>query len=67
MVVTSRCPACRTHRLGVTGRKFSECRQRFGWFGRHRRLTFMMLDADVVAVSPATVGRALKQAGRLTR
>ena len=29
----------------------------------YRRLTFMMLDADVVAVSPPTVYRVLKQAG----
>jgi len=33
----------------------------------YRRLTYMMLDADVVAVSPATVYRVLKQAGRLGR
>jgi putative transposase len=33
----------------------------------YRRLTFMMLDDDVVAVSPATVYRILKQAGRLDR
>jgi transposase InsO family protein len=33
----------------------------------YRRLTFMMLDADVVAVSPATVYRVLKQAGVLDR
>jgi putative transposase len=33
----------------------------------YRRLTFMMLDADVVAVSPASVWRVLKQAGRLSR
>jgi transposase InsO family protein len=32
-----------------------------------RRLTFMMLDADVVAVSPASVWRVLKQAGLLSR
>jgi hypothetical protein len=32
----------------------------------YRRLAFMMLDADVVAVSPATVYRVLKQAGRST-
>jgi len=31
----------------------------------YRRLTFMMLDADVVAVSPASVWRVLHQAGRL--
>ena len=31
----------------------------------YRRLTFMMLDDDVVAVSPATVYRVLKPAGRL--
>jgi transposase InsO family protein len=31
----------------------------------YRRLTFMMLDADVVACSPATVYRVLKAAGRL--
>ena len=30
-----------------------------------RRLTFMMLDDDVVAVSPASVYRVLKQANRL--
>lgn len=33
----------------------------------YRRLTFMMLDDDVVAVSPSTVYRVLKQAGRLDR
>jgi hypothetical protein len=32
-----------------------------------RRLTFMMLDADIVAVSPASVWRVLKQAGLLSR
>ena len=31
----------------------------------YRRLTFMMLDHDVVAVSPASVWRVLKQAGLL--
>lgn len=31
----------------------------------YRRLTYMMMDADVVAVSPATVYRTLKQAGLL--
>jgi transposase InsO family protein len=33
----------------------------------YRRLTFMMLDADVVAVSPASVWRVLHQAGLLSR
>lgn len=33
----------------------------------YRRLAFMMLDADVVAVSPATVYRVLTAAGRLDR
>jgi transposase InsO family protein len=33
----------------------------------YRRLAFMMLDADVVAVSPASVWRVLHQAGRLSR
>lgn len=33
----------------------------------YRRLTFMMLDDDVVAVSPASVYRVLKRAGRLDR
>lgn len=33
----------------------------------YRRLTFMMLDADIVAVSPATVYRVLKSDGRLDR
>jgi putative transposase len=33
----------------------------------YRRLTFMMLDADVVAASPASVWRVLSQAGLLKR
>jgi len=33
----------------------------------YRRLTYMMMDADVVAVSPTSVWRALHQAGRLER
>src|SRR2546427_11208247 len=33
----------------------------------YRRLTFMMLDADVVAVSPTSVWRVLHWAGRLSR
>ena len=33
----------------------------------YRRLTFMMLDRDVVAVSPASVWRVLSQAGLLQR
>src|ERR1700756_5026268 len=33
----------------------------------YRRLTFLMLDADVAAVSPASVWRVLKQAGLLSR
>lgn len=33
----------------------------------YRRLTFMMLDADVVAVSPASVWRVLHRAGLLLR
>jgi hypothetical protein len=33
----------------------------------YRRLTFMMLDADLVAVSPASIWRVLKQAGLLSR
>lgn len=33
----------------------------------YRRLTFMMLDEDIVAVSPSTVYRVLKSAGRLDR
>jgi putative transposase len=33
----------------------------------YRRLAFMMLDDDVVAVSPSSVYRVLKQAGRLDR
>jgi hypothetical protein len=31
----------------------------------YRRLTLMMFDADVVAVSPASAWRVLKQAGLL--
>lgn len=33
----------------------------------YRRLTFMMLDADVVAVSPSSTYRVLRAAGRLDR
>lgn len=33
----------------------------------YRRVTFMMLDRDVVAVSPSTTYRALKDAGRMRR
>ena len=33
----------------------------------YRRLTFMMLDADVVAASPATVYRELSRAGLLSK
>jgi len=33
----------------------------------YRRLTFMMLDADVVSVSPTSVYRVLKQAGLMNR
>jgi putative transposase len=33
----------------------------------YRRLAFMMLDADVAAVSPSSVYRVLKEAGRLDR
>lgn len=33
----------------------------------YRRLAFMMIDADVAAVSPATVYRVLRAAGRLDR
>lgn len=33
----------------------------------YRRLTFMMLDDDIVAVSPSSVYRTLKAAGRLDR
>lgn len=33
----------------------------------YRRLTFMMLDDDIAAVSPATTYRVLKAAGRLDR
>src|SRR5205823_6539262 len=35
--------------------------------GRLRRLTFMMLDADIVAVSPTSVWRVLGQAGLLSK
>jgi hypothetical protein len=33
----------------------------------YRRLTFMMLDADIVAVSPTSVWRVLGQAGLLSK
>jgi len=43
-----------------------------GYYGEHqdngyRRLTYMMMDADVVAVSPASVYRVLKAGGLLNR
>jgi transposase InsO family protein len=49
-----------------------ERRAIINYFDRHplegyRRLTFMMLDEDVVAVSPATTYRVLSRAGRLDR
>ena len=49
-----------------------ERRAMIDYFDRHplegyRRLTFMMLDEDVVAVSPATTYRVLSRAGRLDR
>lgn len=40
--------------------------QRFPLEG-YRRLTFMMLDQDIVAVSPSSVYRVLSKAGRLDR
>jgi putative transposase len=40
------------------------CARAHPWDG-YRRLTFMMLDADVVACSPASVYRVLKKAGLL--
>jgi len=33
----------------------------------YRRLTFMMLDGDIVAVSPSSVWRVLSQAGLLSK
>jgi len=42
---------------------YHDCRPLEGY----RRLCFMMLDDDVVAVSPSTVYRVLKAAGRLDR
>jgi len=33
----------------------------------YRRLTYMMMDADIVAVSPSTTYRVLKEAGLLNR
>ena len=47
-------------------RAIVEYQQRFPLEG-YRRLTFMMLDDDVVAVSPSSVYRVLKQAGVLSR
>ena len=33
----------------------------------YRRLTYMMIDADLVAVSPSTVWRVSRQSDRLSR
>jgi transposase len=41
------------------------CRQRTG--EGYRRLTYMMIDEDIVSVSPSTTYRVLKQAGLLSR
>src|SRR6266481_220190 len=38
-----------------------------GWLEGSRRLTFMMLDQDIVAVSPSSVWRVLGQAGLLSK
>lgn len=43
-----------------------EFQERFPLEG-YRRLTYMMLDADVVAVSPSSVFRVLRSAGRLAQ
>jgi transposase InsO family protein len=43
--------------------EFHDCHPLEGY----RRLTFMMIDRDLVAVSPATTYRVLKKAGRLDR
>ena len=81
--------------LGLSPRKFSRWRQRYGKLNEHntlvprdhwleawekeaiiaffsqypleghRRLAFMMLDRDLVAVSPSSVYRVLKEAGLL--
>lgn len=42
------------------------CKGRIGLDG-YRRLTYMMLDADIVALSPATVYRVLKDNGLMQR
>lgn len=47
-------------------RAILEYQQRYPLEG-YRRLTFMMLDDDVVAVSPSSTYRVLKQAGLLAR
>jgi hypothetical protein len=36
-------------------------------FEGHRRMTFMMLDADIVAVSPTSAGRCAASCGGLRR
>lgn len=41
--------------------------ERMNYLEGYRRLTFMMLDADLVAVSPSSVYRVLKNAGRIGR
>jgi len=51
---------------GWEKRAIIEFHDRFPLEG-YRRLTFMMLDADVVAVSPSSVWRVLHGAGRLGR
>jgi len=61
----------RWHRLGLPGEKWEkqailDYQTQYPLEG-YRRLTYMMIDADVVAVSPSSVFRVLRQADRLRR
>jgi len=66
-------PLCRVIRRGSVSRK-QLVRLGTSWKIRqdgcgngYRRLAFMMLDADIVAVSPTSVWRVLGQAGLLSK
>ena len=68
--------------LDITASKFYDWRERYGKVNEHngwvprdfwledwekQALTFMMLDTDIVAVSPTSVWRVLGQAGLLSK
>src|SRR5690348_11663891 len=65
MSTMARLPAiCGAGGLGEAGHHRLPCENPLEGY---RRLTFMMLDADIVAASPSSVWRVLSQAGLLSK